>query len=249
MSNDNIEPSESTAAEPTLVVPSGSSVFERPNAAAAEPTVDLSAVEAEKARQLEDEAAARREAEARAREEARLRADEKANRERALGNVEPSEEADVAPLKLEKGTNDRFFGAFGLFLLRIVTAIVVGVRGIQVLTDIPGTQAALESVNVPSAGPVSWALGIALLVIAVMILFGFGTRIAGFLLAALAITIALLFYWTTQFTIFQEGQQGIAGDFEAMLAAVAILFMLVGAGGWSIDGGMRRSRAKRRLYA
>lgn len=249
MSNDNIDTNDSSAAEPTMVVPSGSSAFERPNPAAAEPTIDLGQLEAEKARQLDDEDAARREAEARAREEARARAEEKANRERALGVVEPAPEADVAPLKLEKGTNDRFFGALGLFLLRIVTAIVVGVRGIQVLTDIPRTQTALESVNVPSAGPVSWALGITLLVIAVMILFGFGTRVAGVLLAAIAITIALLFYWTTQFTIFQEGQQGIAGDFEALLAAVALVFMFVGAGGWSIDGGMRRARAKRRLYS
>lgn len=247
MSNDNIERRDEERTE--LLTPGGASAFERPNPAAAEPTVDLSQAEAEKARQLEDEAAARREAEARAREEARARADERASRERALGNVEAPVEADVAPLKLEKGANDKFFGALGLFLLRIITAIVVGVRGIQVLTDIPGTQQALESVNVPSAGPISWALGIALLVIAVMLLFGFGARVAGFVLAALAIAIALLFYWTTQFTIFQEGQQGIAGDFEALLAAIGILFMFVGAGGWSIDGGMRRARAKRRMYA
>lgn len=253
VSNDNIESSDaertqyldgssSSANEPTAVVSNGSSPFARPSAAASEPTVALSTQEAEQARQREAEAAARRESEARA------RAEERANREKALGTVPPPVEDDVEPAKLDKGTNDKFFGSLGLFLLRIVTAFVIGIRGIQIVTDIPGYSADLRELGVPSAGPIAWGVGIALLVAAVMFLFGFGTRIAGLVVTAWAVAMIVLFRWT-DFSIFNEGQEGFAGDFELLLAAVSFLFLLIGAGGWSIDGGMRRARQKRKLYA
>jgi len=257
VSNDNFDPAdvEPTQAladdhsnDETAAIAANGSVFARPSAAASEPTIALDNTAEEEARKRESEAAARREAEARARDEARLRAEERAERERSLGTVTPSNEADVVPVKPAKGTNDRFLGALGLFILRLVTALVIGIRGVQIVTDIPGYTADLTSINVPSAGPIAWVVGIALLVSAVMLVFGFGTRLAGLIVLAFAVATIVFFRWT-DFSIFREGQEGFSGDLELLLAGVGFLFLCVGGGGWSIDGGMRRARQKRKYYA
>ena len=40
------------------------------------------------------------------------------------------------------------------------------------------------------------------------------------------------------------GQQGFLGELELVLAAVGLLFLCIGGGGWSIDRSFRSARAK-----
>ena len=234
--------------EATKVLPDGGSPWADYSPAASEPTIALAAVEAEAIARKEAEEAARRQAEERARQQAQLRAQERADRERALGNVAPPE-ADVAALTVPKTTNEKFFPALGLFILRLVFGTMIGVRGVQVIFDQPTVIRELLPWNLPSTDLIALALGIGLVVIAIMFIFGFGTRIAGLISATLAILYGVLYIWKSLTDLWQGDINGLQGDFIALSAAVGLLFMLVGAGGWSIDGSIRRSRLERKLYS
>ncbi|MDN5985654.1 MAG: hypothetical protein L0H88_08035 [Propionibacterium sp.] len=45
------------------------------------------------------------------------------------------------------------------------------------------------------------------------------------------------------------GTAGFSGDIELLLAGIGLVFLLVGAGGWSLEGGIRRSRVRRKQEA
>ena len=92
---------------------------------------------------------------------------------------------------------------------------------------------------------VAMGVGILALVLAAMILFGLGTRIAAVLLAALAVATLVLFRWG-HFNPFVAGRAGFSGDLEFLLAGIGLCLLFVGAGGWSVDAGLRRSRARRK---
>lgn len=193
---------------------------------------------------------AAREAEVRAQQaEAAARARQKAERDRRLGTVAAAE----APVAVEapaaaapaKRTTDRFAGSLGLVLLRIVAAAVVGVLGFQIVTETGPVTDALQSIGVPQADMVAMGVGILALVLAAMILFGLGTRIAAVLLAALAVATLVLFRWG-HFNPFVAGRAGFSGDLEFLLAGIGLCLLFVGAGGWSVDAGLRRSRARRK---
>ena len=186
-------------------------------------------------------------AEQQAREEAaRARLLERQERERRLGTVTPpADEVTVKPPT--KSVNDKFIGSLGLFLLRVITAMIVGVRGLQIVLDNPGTADKLAEVGVPSAQAVAWGVGVGLLAVAVLLVFGFITRFAGFLVATVAILVLVFFRWG-EFNIFMEGVGGFAGDLELLLAGVGVLLMLLGSGGWAIDAGVRHRRAQRKAY-
>jgi putative oxidoreductase len=172
-------------------------------------------------------------------EEAKLRAGERAARDRLLGKVErPAGELTIVR---DARTNDKFFGALGLFVLRLVTAAIMGVHGYQHLTDFHGTETFLTKVGIPDPHIMAWVLGIGECLAALGLLFGALTRLAGLGVAAIAIS-ALTFVRWGKVNPFVHGQPGFTGELELLLAGVGVLFLLLGAGGWSIDGGIRRSR-------
>ena len=189
---------------------------------------------------------AAREAEVRAQQaEAAARARQKAERDRRLGTVAAAEAPAAAAAAPAKRTTDRFAGSLGLVLLRIVAAAVVGVLGFQIVTETGPVTDALQSIGVPQADMVAMGVGILALVLAAMILFGLGTRIAAVLLAALAVATLVLFRWG-HFNPFVAGRAGFSGDLEFLLAGIGLCLLFVGAGGWSVDAGLRRSRARRK---
>jgi uncharacterized membrane protein YphA (DoxX/SURF4 family) len=168
-------------------------------------------------------------------------------RERALGNVVTDDE-DVAVDEIPQRDNDRFAGSFALFLLRLVLAAIVGVRGVQVVFHTSETAKVLEDLRVPEPTIFAWVLGGLLLLIALMSLLGFGARVAGFLVAALGICSLVFLRWGA-FSPFLEGTAGFIGDFDLLVTVVGIVFLLLGSGGWGIDAAMRHGRQKRKLYS
>lgn len=213
---------------------------------AADAAADGAAAGTDAAAQTASERAAR-EAEVRAQQaEAAARARQKAERDRRLGTVAAATPATALPVAAPaKRTTDRFAGSLGLLLLRIVAAAVVGVLGFQIITEADPVIDALQDVGIPQADMVSMGVGVLALVIAVMILFGLGARIAAALLVALAAATLALFRWG-HFNPFTAGRAGFSGDLELLLAGIGLCLLFVGAGGWSIDGGLRRSRARRK---
>ena len=179
-------------------------------------------------------------------DEARIRAEERAARQKALGTV-PATDDDMELPPPERAYNDRFLGSIGLFLLRIALTALLGVRGVQVLSDVDGTTFWLTDHHVPQASIVSWALGIGLIVVAAMLLLGFGVRLAAFVTTALAVAMLVFVQWGYT-NVFAQGQAGFIGDMDLLVAGAGAALVFLGSGGWAIDAAMRYDRAKRKQY-
>ena len=227
-----------------------------------EPTVNISIAEAQKRAQAAADAIAQRDAAAkqqaaadaqaaqdeadRKADDARIRNQEREARAKALGTVEVSEDdVDVPPP--ERHVNDKFLGSLGLGLIRLVLAALLGVRGIQVLWNIGATTTWLTDNNIPYATPIAWALGALLVIIALLLVLGFGTRLAGLLTAALAIAVLVFVRWGYA-PVLVSGQAGYLGDWDVMVAGVGLAVFCLGSGGWAVDAAMRFNRAKRKQY-
>ena len=138
-------------------------------------------------------------------------------------------------------STDKFAGSLGLFLLRLVVAAIVGIRGLYHLLNLPATTEMIQGTVLPYPGILAIVLGAAEVAIAIALVFGLLTRLAGLgliLVAGGALGFVLWGPWSP----FTGGQAGFAGELELLLVAVGVLFLLVGAGGWSVDHGFRARR-------
>ncbi|MFT8394823.1 DoxX family membrane protein [Propionibacterium sp.] len=179
-------------------------------------------------------------------QEAERRAQEKAERDRRLGTVRADGQAEPAPAPVPMPSTDKFPASIGLFVLRLVTAVMTLTYGYQVLTQRSPVINTISRIGVPEANYVAWGLAGLLFVVSVMILFGLGTRIAGFIIAALGAAMLVFVKWGN-FNPFVAGVPGFSGDIDLVLAAVGWTFLFVGAGGWSLDAGSRHARIRRKL--
>lgn len=220
-----------TAAEATAVMP--------PAAFA-----DTSGETEEQRREREQREAAAREEEQRRLEDERIRrAEAEAARQRALGTVTPTGDDEPLPSRPPKRTTDKWLASLGLLLFRATLAGILGIRGYQMLTDIPGTRDLLAKLDMPYLEYFPWALGIAHMLAAACLLFGFAVRTVGLCVAALAICVLALVKWGVV-PVFQSGMPGFIGELEVLLAASGILLLCLGGGGWGIDAGIRRNRQR-----
>ena len=142
-------------------------------------------------------------------------------------------------------SNDKFAGSLGLFLLRLVVAAIVGIRGLYHLLNLPATTELIQNTVIPAPSIMAIVLGAAEVAIAIALVFGLLTRVAGLglmLVAGGALGFVLWGPWSP----FTAGQAGFTGELELLLVAVGLLFLLVGGGGWSVDHGFRARRADAR---
>ncbi len=174
-----------------------------------------------------------------------LAAERRARQER-LGVVPTSSdnETRATPVK-PTPTTDKWHGAFGLFVLRLITAVVVGVTGYQMLTPIQETVAALEPTMIPEPRLAAWIAGFTLAFLAILLVLGFAQRLVGLLLMVYGIGMLVFVRWGT-FNPFLEGFEGFVGDKELLLVGIGLLLLLLGGGRWGIDGAIRGSRARSR---
>lgn len=191
----------------------------------------------------------------------RDRASERAERNRTLGVVErPAEKPAevVTPVAKPKRTTDKWHGSLAFLVIRVLAAGILGFRGYQHLYLMSDTRQFLAHSLLPQhyLTYFVWGLGIVELLIAFLLLLGFLTRFAGLLLLALECAILTLFVYgkTSPFShpptpanqIPNILTYGIRGETELLLAGQGLIFLLLGAGGWAIDAGLRRSRARNR---
>lgn len=140
-----------------------------------------------------------------------------------------------------KRTTDRFAGSFGLFVLRLAAAAIIGIHGLSHLLNLPATTQMIQQTMLPAPGVLAIVLGAAEVAIAIALVFGLLTRVAGLgliLVAGGALGFVLWGAWSP----FTPGQAGFTGALEVLLVAVGVLFMLVGGGGWAIDRAFRARR-------
>lgn len=194
--------------------------------------------------QILDAATDRRTVEQERAEEERIARELQAEREaRAsrLGMVATSEaNATRDPRPLRRGVGA--FGSFGLFVLRLVTALILGVIGYQVLNSIDATSDYLaQQPLIPEPRLVAWIVGFGLAAMAVLLVIGLAVRVVGFLLTAVAVASLVLLRWG-QFSIFVENMEGFRGDHDLLLAAVGIALLSLGGGRFGIDGAVVKAR-------
>ncbi len=179
-------------------------------------------------------------------EEQKLAAERAARRDaRAAALAAPAPEPLAAPdpVIILKRTNDKFWGAVGLFLLRLVLAGIFAIRGLNLLTDIPAAQAMFAKTVIPEPGTMAIVTGVAALLIALSLLLGLLTRLAGFGVALIAGGALAFVYWGN-WSPFIAGRPGFLGEFELLVAATGVLLMCVGGGGWSLDRSFRAGRER-----
>jgi uncharacterized membrane protein YphA (DoxX/SURF4 family) len=179
-------------------------------------------------------------------EEQKLAAERAARREArsvALAATAPVPLAAPEPVIIHKRTNDKFWGSVGLFLLRLVLAAILAVRGLNILTDIPAAQAQFAQTVIPYPSIMAIVTGVAALLIALSLILGLLTRVAGLGIALIGGG-ALAFVQWGNWSPFIAGRPGFLGDYELLLTAVGILLLCIGAGGWSLDRSVRAGRER-----
>lgn len=135
---------------------------------------------------------------------------------------------------------DRFDGALGLLILRLVTAAILGVRGLQKLQHLDTTQQQFVQLGIPSASTMAIVVGVAEVLIALALVIGLCVRFAGLGLAAITIGALVYVKWKQGSEIFTDGQPGFSGELELLLAGVGLAFAGLGGGGWGLDRRFRR---------
>lgn len=178
------------------------------------------------------------------RREEQLEAERRARAER-LGVVETSRDNEYRPAAVKpKRVTDKFFGSLGLFLLRLVTAVVLGVTAYSMLSPVGTTADILEPTLIPEPRLVSWIVGFTLAALAVLLVLGLFTRLVGFLILAYAVCVLVFLRWGSFNPFGQNFLEALHGDKELLLAGIGVLLLTLGGGGWGIDGWFRRSRAR-----
>ncbi|MGO1972531.1 MAG: DoxX family membrane protein [Propionibacteriaceae bacterium] len=136
-------------------------------------------------------------------------------------------------------TTDRPLGALALFVLRLVTAGIFGVHGVQKLLDIPGTREFFGSFPLPQAELFGLITAAGELAVALGLLLGLAVRIAGLGAMAIAIGALILVHWT-EWPI-AGSPAGFSGELELLLAAVGFVFFLLGGGRIGLDRMFRKN--------
>lgn len=220
--------------------------------AAWEPDAAPSADEAEIRPVVEADAAAVRA------EQDRLAAERQARRDARLAALTPQPQPvpvaeavatpaalpDAAPVKPRPAqrTTDKFLASLGLFVLRLVVAAIMGVHGLDKLLNVSRASEVFASTVLPQPQLMTIIVGVAEVAIAIALVFGLLTRLAGLGVALIAGG-ALAFVQWGPWSPFAQGRAGFAGELELLLAAAGILLLCTGAGGWAIDRGFRARRA------
>ena len=182
-----------------------------------------------------------------AQEAARVRREERAARDRQLGKVIAAPDDADEPLVTKFTTPSTYKGlpSLGVLLFRLVIAAVVGIRAWQHITHLSATRDMWAATIVPSPGIIAWTqIGLEI-AIAVMLVLGLGTRIAGLLLLVLAIAQLAFVQWGVV-SPFQPGAADFIGAVDVMLAGAGVLFATVGGGRIAFDGAIHTGRIRRK---
>jgi len=182
-----------------------------------------------------------------AQEAARVRREERAARDRQLGKVIAAPDDADEPLVTKFTTPSTYKGlpSLGVLLFRLVIAAVVGIRAWQHITHLSATRDMWAATIAPSPGIIAWTqIGLEI-AIAVMLVLGLGTRIAGLLLLILAIAQLAFVQWGVV-SPFQPGAADFIGAVDVMLAGAGVLFATVGGGRIAFDGAIHTGHIGRK---
>ncbi|GAA1897144.1 DoxX family protein [Lapillicoccus jejuensis] len=158
-----------------------------------------------------------------------------------LGPTE--DDAATTPQATGRSVTDRWDGALGLLLLRLGTAALLAVTGLQKIDQRPGTVTMLRTAGLPAPDVLGALLGPVQLAMAVALVLGLAVRVVGLGLLAQSVVALVLVDWSGRTDVFLPGVSGLAGERQLLLAAIGAALLGLGGGGLALD---RRVRARRR---
>jgi uncharacterized membrane protein YphA (DoxX/SURF4 family) len=195
----------------------GGVIAPAPEPAAAEPTVDL--------------------------------AQARSDRAQALGQLAPTPDVVAAPVKLGPPTQYNKYPSLVFLVLRLAVAALMGIRCFRDAEALSATtQIWRDTVlgGFVNAEVLTWIQIAAEGTVALLLLFGLGTRVVGGVLVVLGAAWLTFILWGAV-SPFQRGIPGFTGEFEVLLVAVGFLFTGLGGGGWlSLDAFFHRARLERK---
>ena len=129
-------------------------------------------------------------------------------------------------------TADSSAATLGLTVLRVVLGTTFLLHGWQKVTEwtVAGTQASFAQMGVPAAELAAPLAAVLELVGGLMLLLGLGTRVVAALLALTMLGALVLVHLPAGFFAADGGIELVL-----LLAAASVLFVLAGAGRWSLD--------------
>lgn len=187
-------------------------------------------------------------------EQERLAAERQARRDARMAALNPQpapvaeqlavQAAAPAPVVVApaKRTTDKFLPSLGLFVLRLALAAIMGVHGLDKLLNTQRASEVFASTVLPQPQMLTLAVGIIEVGIAIALVFGLLTRVAGLGVALIAGG-ALAFVMWGPWSPFVSGRPGFIGELELLLVSAGVLLLCTGAGGWAVDRGFRARRA------
>lgn len=138
---------------------------------------------------------------------------------------------------------DRWDGALGLLLLRLGTAALLAVTGLQKIDQRPGTVSMLRAAGLPAPDVLGALLGPVQLAMALALVLGLAVRVVGLGLLAQSVVALVLVDWAGRTDVFLPGVSGLAGERQLLLAAIGAALIGLGGGALGLDA---RVRARRR---
>lgn len=182
-----------------------------------------------------------------AEEAARLRREERSARDRQLGKVIASSDDSAMPVVTKFTTPSTYKGlpSLGFLAFRLIIAGILGIRAWQHLTHLTATREMWAATILPSPGIIAWIqIGLEA-AIAIMLIFGLGTRVAGVCLILLSLAQLLFVQWGVV-NPFQPGATDFIGIADVLLLGAGIVFATVGGGGIAVDGAVHTGRIRRK---
>lgn len=174
--------------------------------------------------------------------------DQRAARARALGEVDPGADVVAAPARFEPPSVYKSWPSFTLFLFRLLVAGVMAIRATEAMVRFSDAKAAWAGSIIGQPTLMATLEIVVGYVVALMLLLGLGTRVAGFAIMVVYITILSFLVWGVG-NPFSPFSNGFRGEFELVMIGIGLVFAGIGGGGAAVDAAIHRGRLEKKNIA
>ena len=171
--------------------------------------------------------------------------DRRALRARALGEVEPGADVIAAPVPFTPPAMYNAWPSFTLFVFRLIIATILSIRATQELLNFTQTKASWSVSVLPNPEIFAIVQIVVEYLIALMLLLGLASRVAGLLLIVLYVMVLSFIKWGAV-NPFASGVIGFTGEYEVLMVVIGLVFAGIGGGGAAVDGAVHRARLERK---
>ncbi|MCL2483533.1 MAG: DoxX family membrane protein [Propionibacteriaceae bacterium] len=171
--------------------------------------------------------------------------DHRAARARALGEVDPGADVVTAPRLFGPPSVYKAWPSFTLFVLRVVVAAILSITATQQMLNFTQTKNGWAGSILPEPTLLTWLQICVEFLIALMLLLGLASRVAGALLVVVYVGVLTFLIWGAS-NPFASGVIGFNGEYELLMVVIGLVLIGVGGGGAAIDGAVHRARLERK---